>query len=1064
MKAHCEQGLRKIAAAALLMGVAPLHARAQPETPAGPVSTATSQNPANTAEDVVAVRIVTEDGRVLSEAPRGLPVSIGKPLDREQVAESIRTLYRTGDYADLRAMSTPVDGGVRVDFVVREQLFFNQVIIHGLVSPPTEASAIAAVQLALGEPFQADTVNEGLERLRELLREEGFYETQVSAQTVPHPENHQMDVVINIEPGVRARIKEIQLKNGTEYRDAEILSRSKLRAGRGLTAAHLQRGTSRVRKFLVKTGHLNARAVVRRGTYDAKSNAIPLELEITEGPRVRIAVTGAKFSGGELKKLVPVYQEGAVDADLLEEGKRNIRERLERDGYFDAEVEYATSTNEVTLKNGRKGTEEVITYRVERGDRHKLMGIEITGNHYFDSELLRSRLTIYPKAYATRGRFSRRLLESDRDSMRNLYLANGFLEATVDGQALDNYKGKEGDLVVRFVIQEGNQTRVASLNIEGIHAFKEDDLLGVVASTPGQPYSEFNVATDRDNILAMYFNDGFPEARFTATAERVNGEANKSGAEAGNEGVVANNARKAGKTNQADKTKDSEALQGDFMRVVYRIEEGPQTRVRRILLTGYEHTRANVIRREIRVKSDAPLRQGEVVESQRRLYNLGVFNRVTIQPQNPNGTDTNKDIVVLVEEAKRYTLAYGGGFEVQRLASTTNPAGSEVQAAVRGILEISKLNVTGRGDSLSLKLRGSTIEDRALLGYNHPNTFSDPHLNLQVTAYTERTQDINTFTQTRYEGAVEMNDRVTPRTSLLYHYAFRKVLVSNLNATIPAVEIPLFNAPTLVSQFGAGWVRDARDNPADATKGNFNSADFSIADTRIGSSASFMRFFFQNSTYYPIKRRFSVARSIRIGILRPYGDTVSLTFPAQTTAPLPTVIPLPERFFAGGGTSLRGFALNQAGPRDSVTGFPVGGQALLVLNQEFRFPMRLPFIGSALSGALFYDGGNVYSRLSRVTLRPYPPKPVFFPNSTQCEFNCTNELNYFAHTVGLGFRYATPVGPIRIDLGYQINRPQFVTPICPSGAALVDCQKGLFGFQATRLPGFQIFFNLGSTF
>src|SRR6266436_1821403 len=990
MKAHCEQGLRKIAAAALLMGVAPLHARAQPETPAGPVSTATSQNPANTAEDVVAVRIVTEDGRVLSEAPRGLPVSIGKPLDREQVAESIRTLYRTGDYADLRAMSTPVDGGVRVDFVVREQMFFNQVIIHGLVSPPTEASAIAAVQLALGEPFQADTVNEGLERLRELLREEGFYETQVSAQTVPHPENHQMDVVINIQPGTRARIKEIELKNGTEYRDAEILSRSKLRAGRGLTAAHVQRGTSRVRKFLVKTGHLNARAMIRRGTYDAKSNAIPLELEITEGPRVRIAVTGAKFSGGELKKLVPVYQEGAVDADLLEEGKRNIRERLERDGYFDAEVEYATSTNEVRLKNGRKGTEEVITYRVERGDRHKLMGIEITGNHYFDTELLRSRLTIYPKAYATRGRFSRRLLESDRDSMRNLYLANGFLEATVDGQALDNYKGKEGDLVVRFVIQEGNQTRVASLNIEGIHAFKQDDLLGVVASTPGQPYSEFNVATDRDNILAMYFNDGFPEARFTATAERVNGEANKSGAEAGNEGVVANNARKAGKTNQADKTKDSEALQGDFMRVVYRIEEGPQTRVRRILLTGYEHTRANVIRREIRVKSDAPLRQGEVVESQRRLYNLGVFTRVTIQPHNPNGTDTNKDIVVLVEEAKRYTLAYGGGFEVQRLASSTNPAGSQVQAAIRGILEISKLNVTGRGDSLSLKLRGSTIEDRALLGYNHPNTFSDPHLNLQVTAYTERTQDINTFTETRYEGSLQLNDQVTPRTSLLYHYAFRKVVVSNLNIT--PEEIPLFNAPTLVSQFGFGWTRDGRDKPADATKGTFNSADFSVADTKIGSSASFMRIYYQNSTYHPIKRRFSFARSIRIGILRPYRDTISLTFPVPPTQPLPTLIPLPERFFAGGGTSLRGFALNQGGPRDSVTGFPVGGQALLILNQEFRFPMRLPYIGTALSGALFYDGGNVYSRLDRVTLRPYPPKPTFNPaNPTQCQFNCTNE-------------------------------------------------------------------------
>src|SRR5260370_35072895 len=189
-------------------------------------------------------------------------------------------------------MSRPVDVGMRVDFVVREKLFFNQVIIHGLVSPPTEASAIAAVQLVLGEPYQADAVNEGLERLRELLREEGLYEAQVSAQTVPHPENHQMDVVINIQPGPRARIKEIQLKNGTEYRDAEILSQSKLKVGRGITAAHVQRGTSRVRKFLVKTGHLNARAGVRGGTNAAKSNGVPVCLAARQEARRRVGVHG----------------------------------------------------------------------------------------------------------------------------------------------------------------------------------------------------------------------------------------------------------------------------------------------------------------------------------------------------------------------------------------------------------------------------------------------------------------------------------------------------------------------------------------------------------------------------------------------------------------------------------------------------------------------------------------------------------------------------------------------------------------------------------------------------
>jgi outer membrane protein assembly factor BamA len=195
--------------------------------------------------------------------------------------------------------------------------------------------------------------------------------------------------------------------------------------------------------------------------------------------------------------------------------------------------------------------------------------------------------------------------------------------------------------------------------------------------------------------------------------------------------------------------------------------------------------------------------------------------------------------------------------------------------------------------------------------------------------------------------------------------------------------------------------------------------------------------------------------------LIPYGQTVSLTFPLPTTPPLPIVIPLPERLFAGGGTSLRGFALNQAGPRDSVTGFPVGGQALLVLNQEFRFPMRLPYFGTSLGGALFYDGGNVYSRLTRISFRTSTPTPTFNttnPAAAFCVTNCSNELNDFSHTVGFGFRYATPVGPIRIDLGYQINRPTFVIPCTTLTGAVPTCHK------AGRLPGFQIFFNLGPSF
>jgi outer membrane protein insertion porin family len=1066
MKVSWKKEWRGFALLVLLMGAAAARAQA----PAEPAATHNETQP-----NVVSVRIVNDEGRVLAEAPTGLPIELGKPLDRSKVAESLRTLYATGDYAELKAVVVPDEGGVRLDFVAQENLFFNQVRIEGLSEPPSESSAAAAMQLGLGQPYRKQSVDDGVERLRETLREEGLYQAQLSVETVPHVEMHQMDVIVHVKPGPRARIGAMELNNGTEYRDAEILSRLKLKQGREITSARVQKGTENVRKFLVKKGRLNGRAVVKRGEYDSEGNRIPLVVNVSEGPRVRLVVTGTKFSNGELRRLVPVYQEGAVDADLLEEGKRNIRERLERLGYFDATVDYTTEVHEAqTRGKGAVGSEETITYKVERGDRHKLLGIEITGNRFFSTELLRSRLQISAKAYATPGRYSRRLVDADALSMKNLYISNGFLNAKVEPQVKDDYKGKRGDLFIAFAVQEGKQTRVASLKIEGVHAFKENELLEVVGSTPGQAFSDYGVTADRDNILALYYNEGFPAASFTATVEPAAPQL-----ASGTDGKEKE--RATGEKSPEKKLKEAgtEIEQTTPVKLVYHIVEGPQTRVRRIWIAGFARTRPGVIRREVRVKTNEPLREGEVVESQRRLYNLGVFNRVTIEPQNPNGTDADKDIVVLVEEAKRYTIAYGGGFEVQRLASTSNPTGGELRAAPRGILEVSKLNLTGRADSLSLKLRGSTLQGRALLLYSVPNTFASPHFSFQATAYAEKTRDINTFTEDRYEGSVQLTQLVTPRTSLLYRYSFRKVVVSSLN--IAASEIPIFNAPTLVSQFGVTWVRDTRDNPADANKGSFNSADFAVADTGIGSSASFLRLFYQNSTYYPIKKRFSFARSIRFGVLSPYKNSVSLRFPTSTelqcvtpaTAPGPTpeLIPLPERFFGGGGTSLRGFALNQAGPRDSCTGFPVGGQALLVLNQEFRFPMRLPYVGTALGGALFYDGGNVYSRLSRISFRATLPRPVFTstpdpknptgPPLTQCVTNCSNELNYFAHTVGFGLRYGTPVGPIRIDLGYPINRPFIVVPCVP---ITTNTQPQSNCFKGAQLPRLQVFFNLGASF
>ncbi|HYA97259.1 MAG TPA: POTRA domain-containing protein [Methylomirabilota bacterium] len=1016
----------------LLSGVRTLRG----ETPPAPLFSPPAER-ATAAESamVTAVRIVTEDGRVLKDSPENIAVVRGKPLDREAVRKSIHTLFDTGDYADIRVVRTSAPGGVQVDFVVRMNLFFNLITLEGLVPPPTESAAAAAMQIALGQVFRKETLDEGVARLQDALRDEGLYEAQLDVRAIPHADTLQMDIHVKVTPGPRARISEIHLTNHTGYPDAILLSRSQLRAGQAVTGKRLQNTSERIRKFLTKKGHLAVRALLRRGEYDSSKKTVPIELEVTEGPRVRVVLAGAKLSSGTLHKLIPVYQEGAVDTDLLEEGRRNLQERFERDGYFDADVTYNAVTRRIP-KNEKnwEGEEEVITYTVDLGGPHKLVGIEITGNHYFSKELLHSRLSLITAAFASRGRFSRRLLDADTDSMRAMYLANGFASARVQSLVFDDYEGSTGSVLVRFVIQEGDQTRVASLVLEGTHAFSQQDLMSVIGSTPGEPYSEANVAADRDNILALYFNQGYPDARFEASVEDTN----------------------AGAAGSVEKTNGAAGSGPNLVKLTYHIEEGRQVRVRRILYSGQKRVRLGVVRREVRIRENEPLRQGEVVESQRRLYNLGIFNRVTVEPQNPSGTDPDKNVVVQVEEAKRYTIAYGGGIEAQRLPSNSNPTATEFQASPRGILEISKADLTGRADSLSLKLRGSTLQGRALLSYSEPRTFGSEDFSFQAAALAEKTRDISTFGETRYEGSVQLTQ--TPQSArlntFLYRYSFRKVDISNLQ--IPADEVPLFNQPTLVSEFGVTWFRDSRNNPADATAGVFTSADFSVADTKIGSSASFLRFFLQNSTYHRIGRRFVFARSARFGVLRPYRDTTSLTFPAPTAPPFPTVIPLPERFFAGGGTSLRGFGLNQAGPRDAVTGFPVGGQAEIIFNQEFRFPMRVPHFGTPLGGALFYDAGNVYSRLDRVNLAWSPPRPVFNPaNPTQCQFNCTNELNYFSHTVGFGVRYATPVGPIRVDIGYQLNRATFVIP-CTNGAP--NCQQG------AQLPRLQFFFNLGAPF
>jgi len=960
--------------------------------------------------NVTEVRVVDRTGQPVSRKVPPLALKVGDPFDFETERESLRTLFQTGDYGDIRVDAFAEDGGVRVDFVVRNNFYNNVVRIDGLKEPPTEGAALAAVRLNLGEPFRRNDVPEAAERLKNALAGEGLYEAQVDWKTEAHPETRQMDILFTVSPGPRARVGNIEIHNETSYSEAELLKRLKLKPKTYATSARLSRASQSLKKFLVNQGYLGATVGMTRGTYDLENDRVPLSVTVSAGPRVHVEVTGIKLKQSRMQKLLPIYAEGAVDEDLLQEGRRNIRDYLQREGYFDAKVDERSHDDP-------QEKERVIVYEVERGEKSLLAGISISGNKYFSSELLKSRLGLQPASFAFNGRFSQQLVRDDTDSIKALYLANGFRDVKVDSNVENDYKGKKGNLFVSFHIEEGTQTRVGSIKIEGNHAISTETLLAVIGSSKGQPYSEASVASDRNNVLAMYFNEGFPAAIFQQDS----------------------------KPGEAPNTMD----------LTYRIMEGPQVLVANVLLTGYQFTRPGIIRRQVQIKPGQPLREGDVADTQRGLYSLGVFSRVQIAPQNPAGTDPDKTVVVDATEAKRYTIGYGFGFEVQRIgascpatppgqtpSNSCNPNATTLAASPRGIFEIARSNMFGRAQTLSFKVRVSTLQYRSALTYSADNFMNNKKLSLQLTGYAEKSQDIQTFTSTRYEGAFQLVQSIGRGNSLLYRYFYRRVEASNLNQTIDPEQIPLLSQPTLVSGFGVTYALDRRDNPADATRGMFNTVDLSDAIEALGSSASFFRAYFQNSTYHPFGRAFDFARSVRFGFEEPLGNTSS-GIPTECTTGTPTtdesIIPLPERFFAGGGTSLRGFGLNQAGPRDPCTGFPIGGLALLIFNQELRFPMRLPFIGNKLGGQVLYDLGNVYSDVNHITWKWKPPS--------------LTDLNYMSQAVGFGVRYPTPIGPVRVDFAYQLNSPLYQVTNNTTGAVTVY-----------RVPRFQFFFNIGPVF
>jgi outer membrane protein insertion porin family len=853
------------------------------------------------------------------EFDRRLGLRIGAPLALADVRTAIDSLYRTGRYRDISIEAQPSGSGVELRVVTTFNYFTSGVLIDGVTDPPSLEQLRTATKLELGTLFHEDLMEPAVSNMLERLHANGLYNAQLSYHVDFNPGTEEAGVYFQILPEDRARFDGINL-TGTLTEPADSMGRVTgwrrrlldvpfliLPGWREFTEQRLQSGIGKVESRVQRGNHLAAHVTLDSLQYHPELNLVTPTLRIDSGPALEVNVTGDKISNGRLRQLIPIYQERTVDRSLLIEGQGNLLEYLQSQGYLEARVDY----EQLQPQPDRS----VIDYNVVRGQRSKLAKIEIAGNGYFDEATLRDRLAMIPASFVRYhwGRFSPRLLERDINVIGDLYHANGFREAKVTSTQNDDYKGKHGNLSLLLEINEGPQWLVHSLVIDGVRTEEDSYFRSILRSIPGEPYSESNIAADRDTILNYYYNDGYVNAAF-------------------------------------DWTQSPGALPTE-VDVHFVVRPGKQVFVRNIFVRGLRQTRPSLVSRRITLAPRSPISQARIGESQQKLYDLGIFSKVQTALQDPDGDEDSKNVLFLLDEASKYSFNVGFGAELARIGggvtSFDAPAGATAFSP-QVTAGISRLNFLGLAHTISLQSLVSTIEQRVSLTYQAAQFYGHENLTLTFTGLFDDSHDIRTFVAHRLEGSVQLAQKLSRVYTIQYRYTIRRVTVPQ-DALVSPLLIPIFSKPDRAGLVSMSFVQDRRDDPVNTHRGYLNTLDVGEAWSAFGSATGYTRVVLRNSSYYPLSRDVVLAQTSQFGFI----------------SGTPQYIPLAERFYSGGPSTNRAFPDNQAGPRDPTTGFPVGGDAFLFHSTELRFPL----IGDDIGGVLFHDIGNVYDSIGDVSLR-----------------------------------------------------------------------------------------------
>jgi outer membrane protein insertion porin family len=728
---------------------------------------------------------------------------------------------------------------------------------------------------------------------------------------------------------IRPTVTAVEVTNDSGGAEPELEKLLEVEAGDSYDFFTVRRSLQRIEEHLIEQGRLQSRVRLDRHVDGAEAS---LQVRVTPGPPVVIEYQGAAPPADIQATIRQQWHRGVFDKQRGEAGVETLRTWLMLDHYLQPSVEYRIDEHADRRR---------VVFTVQPGLRYDAVVLAFEGvsavdpkrlDHLIETQHLEPQLFTDPEVVT--------------ELVRRYYREQGYLAARID---LPRYEFQGTAARVVVPIQEGPRFTVGTVTTSGNHALESAALLQLVSMSAGAPFLPALAERSLGNIRDAYWHRGYNSVRSNYAL-----------------------------------TLDEHAGRVD---VAFRIAEGPQSVIADIAVEGNEKTSEHLVRDQIELQTSEPLDLALLARSRRNLYNTGAFSIVDVTRQELGGNvpvtaestaaqapeQVLVRVNVAVREVQPFQIRYGASYDTER--------------GVGGILDVSNHNSLGKARVLGLQSRYDRQLREARLYISQPKLRYFP---VRTTATLYFREELNPPTEITdafdvSRKGVSIQQELELRDKYIWAYGYRYERAQTLQPSQP----PTLAPPITVSPLTTALTRDTRDEVLDATTGNFLSQAFAFSPSWLGSDLPFLKYYGQHFYYFPLRPpreeplsreperpRWVFATGVRVGLAYGIGGGE---------------VPASERFYAGGSTTLRGFAQNAVGPigEDRV---PTGGNALLVLNNELRVPLV-----SIVDGVAFADIGNVFAKVSNVSFTD------------------------LRESAGIGLRLRTPWFLLRGDYGFVLD-------------------------------------------